>query len=135
MLAVVAVVLAPPFLAAHHPLAAMFVRSFFGRLCHQLPSRSFFIEGSPVAVCVRCLGIYCGAALAAWLRLRIGLARGICVSALLLNLFDVCAETLRWYGNVPLPRFCLGLWLGFGVGAVLLSASSLTLHDRRRGLR
>ena len=27
-------------------------------------SRSFMLEGSPVAVCVRCLGIYCGAALA-----------------------------------------------------------------------
>ncbi len=123
MLGLVLVALTPPFLAVHHPIAALVVRSFFGRLCHQLPGRSLFMEGSPVAVCVRCLGIYCGAALAAWISLKAETVRWLLASALLLNLLDVCAEKAHWYGNVPLSRLCLGVWLGFGIGAVLLSAA------------
>jgi Predicted membrane protein (DUF2085) len=34
-------------------------------LCHQRPERSFFLWGSQMPVCARCLGIYAGAALAA----------------------------------------------------------------------
>jgi hypothetical protein len=35
----------------------------FSALCHQLPSRSPVIDGVPLAVCDRCLGIYGGFAL------------------------------------------------------------------------
>ena len=34
-------------------------------VCHQLPDRSFHIGTAQLAVCARCAGIYCGAALAA----------------------------------------------------------------------
>src|SRR5262245_23640591 len=34
-------------------------------VCHQRPERSFFLWGSQMPVCARCLGIYAGAALAA----------------------------------------------------------------------
>jgi Predicted membrane protein (DUF2085) len=34
-------------------------------LCHQRPERSFFLWGSQMPVCARCLGIYAGAAIAA----------------------------------------------------------------------
>ena len=34
-------------------------------LCHQRPERSFFLWGSQMPVCARCMGIYAGAALAA----------------------------------------------------------------------
>ncbi len=111
--------LAPPLLAAGHPLAAMLLRSFFSRLCHQNPARSFTVEGSPVAVCVRCLGIYCGVALAAFLQFRRVFARRLMAVGLLLNLLDVAAETLHWQGDLPLPRFLLGVLLGVGAGAVL----------------
>jgi uncharacterized membrane protein len=111
--------LAPPFLAASHPLAAMLLRSFFSRLCHQNPARSFMVEGSPVAVCVRCLGIYCGVALAALLRLSTDSARRLLAIAVLLNLLDVAAESLHWQGDLPLPRFLFGMLLGMGAGAVL----------------
>ena len=104
-LAVLALALAPlaaPLLAATHPVATLLIRSFFSRVCHQDPARSFMIEGSPVAVCVRCLGIYLGTAMGALLRLRRTPAAGLLVVALLLNLFDVAAAMLHWHGNLTL---------------------------------
>jgi uncharacterized membrane protein len=122
-LAVLALALAPlaaPLLAASHPMATLFIRSFFSRLCHQDPARSFLIEGAPVAVCVRCLGIYCGAALATLHRLRKKPATRVLAAALLLNLLDVATGWMQWHGNLPLPRFFLGLLLGMGAGALVL---------------
>src|SRR5580704_17885965 len=111
--------LAAPLLAATHPVAALLIRNFFSRLCHQDPSRSFMLEGSPVAVCVRCLGIYWGAALAGILCLQ--KAPRLLGLAMLLNGLDVVTGLLHWHGNLPLVRFLLGLLLGIGVGAVLFS--------------
>ena len=118
--------LAAPLLVSSHPLIALLIRSFFSRLCHQDPSRSFMVEGSPVAVCVRCLGIYCGAALATLLGMGMAGARRLLAIALVLNLLDVATAMLLWHGNLPLLRFFLGLLLGTGAGAVLLSPLSLS---------
>ncbi len=121
-LAILAVALAPlaaPLLAASHPLAALLIRSFFSRLCHQDPTRSFLVGGSPVAVCVRCLGIYYGAAMGALLRVGRAPAARLLSIALLLNLLDVTSGALHWHGNLSAPRFLLGLLLGVGAGAVL----------------
>ncbi len=116
--------LAAPLLATGHPLVALVIRSFFSRLCHQDPGRSFMVDGSPIAVCVRCLGIYCGAALASLLGIGRVPARRLLAIALALNLLDVATASLHWHGNLPLPRFLLGLVLGVGTGAVLLSPLS-----------
>jgi uncharacterized membrane protein len=119
-LAILAVApLAAPLLAASHPLAALLIRNFFSRLCHEDPARSFLVEGSPVAVCVRCLGIYCGVALAAWLPRRRAFAGRLLAVALLINLLDVASGALHWHGNLPLVRLLFGLLLGTGAGAVL----------------
>jgi uncharacterized membrane protein len=109
-------------MAPSHPLIALLIRSFFSRLCHQDPTRCFLVQGSPVAVCVRCLGVYCGAAVATLLRLRKTRATHLLVLALalLLNLLDVAAGWMHWHGNLPLPRFFLGLLLGTGAGALIL---------------
>jgi uncharacterized membrane protein len=117
LLAVAAV--AAPLLAAGHPLAAMLIRSFFARVCHQQMARSFLIEGAPVAVCVRCLGIYCGAASGA--ATGVGGTRRALGVALLLNLLDVATAILHWHGSLPIPRFGLGLFLGWSAGALLVS--------------
>jgi uncharacterized membrane protein len=122
-LAILALAVAPlaaPLLAAGHPMASLLIRSFFSRLCHQDPARSFVLEGAPVAVCVRCLGVYCGAAVATLLRLRKTSATHLLALALLLNLLDVAAGWMHWHGNLPLPRFFLGLLLGTGAGALIL---------------
>jgi uncharacterized membrane protein len=42
-----------------HDLAGL-MYFFFKPTCHQLPERSFFIFGYPMAVCARCFGIYLG---------------------------------------------------------------------------
>jgi uncharacterized membrane protein len=128
--AMVGIALGAPLLTGSHPLAALALRDFFSGLCHQNPTRSFFIDQSPAAVCVRCLGIYCGIAMGAWLSAALftrvtiqqTLARRIFMGALLLNGIDAAAETLHLHGNLPLPRFLLGASLGLAAG-VLLSAS------------
>ena len=41
-------------------LVASLLHYAYGRICHQMPDRSFHIAGEPLAVCARCLGIYAG---------------------------------------------------------------------------
>jgi uncharacterized membrane protein len=116
--------IAAPLLAGSHPLAALLLRDFFSRLCHQNPARSFLVLGSPVAVCARCLGIYVGAALGIclrWGRNTVG-ANGWLAVALLLNGADVASEAGGWHSNWPMARFALGLLLGCAVGLVLTGA-------------
>ncbi len=115
--------LAAPLVARTHPLAALLIRDFFSRLCHQDPTCSFLLEGSPVAVCVRCLGIYFGVALATLRWLERPIAARLFSIAILLNLIDVATGTLHWHGNLPLPRFLLGLFLGLASGGVLFSST------------
>ena len=121
-----------PLLAATHPMTALLIRSFFSRLCHQDPARSFVLAGSPVAVCVRCLGIYCGAALGMFLRLRKASAFRFMAVALLLNLLDVGSGMLRWHGNMPMTRFWLGLLLGLAAGSILFSEGPSDWFKRLR---
>jgi uncharacterized membrane protein len=126
--------LAAPLLAASHPFAALLIRNFFSGLCHQDPSRSFVVDGAAVAVCVRCLGIYWGAAVGMVVRFR--RARWLLVLAVVLNLVDVASGVLHWHGNAPLVRFFLGLMLGVGVGAVLclwpVRLSTAEAHPREK---
>lgn len=44
----------------------------YANACHQIPERSFFLFGEPMAVCARCYGVYAGyaAGTAAWFLLR-----------------------------------------------------------------
>jgi uncharacterized membrane protein len=119
--------LAAPLVARTHPLAALLIRDFFSRLCHQDPTRSFLVEGSPVAVCVRCLGIYGGAALATLQRVEKLIAARLFAIAILLNLIDIATASLHLHGNLPLPRFLLGLFLGLATGLVLFSPAERTV--------
>ncbi|HTZ58299.1 MAG TPA: DUF2085 domain-containing protein [Acidobacteriaceae bacterium] len=121
-LSIVTIAVAPleaPLLAGSHPVAAWLIRSFFSRLCHQNPVRSFTLAGSPVAVCVRCLGIYLGVAMGTLLRVPRTTAIRCLAATLLLNLLDAGSGILAWHGNLPLTRFLLGLLLGAAAGAVL----------------
>jgi uncharacterized membrane protein len=57
-----AIVLAPVFAASTGMLkeAGEVLYVFFGRICHQMDTRSFYINGMPFGVCARCTAIYMG---------------------------------------------------------------------------
>jgi uncharacterized membrane protein len=54
------VIVAPLAAAAGHNDLAFAIYRAFAPFCHQLPERSYFIEGHKFAVCSRCTGIYAG---------------------------------------------------------------------------
>jgi uncharacterized membrane protein len=57
----VGMIVGAPVAAAHnHPSLARTIYTTFGPLCHQLPERSFFLDGHKLAVCARCSGLYGG---------------------------------------------------------------------------
>lgn len=49
-----------PYLRNRASGLSSFLYGCFSPICHQIPSRSFFVFGHPFAVCARCLGIYTG---------------------------------------------------------------------------
>jgi len=65
------------------------IYTFFGSICHQMPERSINLDGHPVAVCSRCLGVY------------FGLFAGFIICPLWRKIDDI----------EPLPRFWLFLSL------------------------
>jgi uncharacterized membrane protein len=54
------IVIAPMALAHGHNSAAFVLYKSFEKFCHQIPERSFYVDGHPLAVCARCTGIYFG---------------------------------------------------------------------------
>jgi uncharacterized membrane protein len=55
-----AAIVGAPYLRSRGFGGASFLYACFAPICHQIPSRSFFLRGFPLAVCARCLGIYAG---------------------------------------------------------------------------
>ncbi len=49
-----------PYLKSRDSGLNNFAYLIFAPICHQIPARSFFLFGHPLAVCGRCLGIYFG---------------------------------------------------------------------------
>ena len=65
-LVVVGLVVAAPFAQSHgHPEFASPVYKAFSFVCHQIPERSFHLNGRQLGVCSRCTGLYSGFAVAA----------------------------------------------------------------------
>ncbi|OLE50751.1 MAG: hypothetical protein AUG51_26745 [Acidobacteria bacterium 13_1_20CM_3_53_8] len=63
VLSVLALVfLAPVALAHGYSFLALSIYQGFRYVCHQIPERSFYVAGHPLAVCARCTGIYAGLA-------------------------------------------------------------------------
>ena len=70
----------------------------------QRPGRSRILFGTPAAVCVRCFGIYAGAAIGSLLRTNYGVAIRALGAGLALNCVDVASESFGIHGNMPLLR-------------------------------
>lgn len=87
--------------------------------CHQIPDRSFWLNGQPMAVCSRCLGIY-GGFLSGWLCLPLlDYAKGITLSArklagvaILINVADIVGNLMGFWENTLTTRLVLGVTVG-----------------------
>ncbi|MBM3295726.1 MAG: DUF2085 domain-containing protein [Candidatus Aminicenantes bacterium] len=56
----VGALLAAPYLWSKGERLALFIYACFSPVCHQIPERSLWLFGHPLAVCARCFGIYSG---------------------------------------------------------------------------
>ena len=113
------IIIAPVAAASGHDEIAHGIYGAFGMLCHQLPERSYFIEGHQLAVCSRCTGIYGGFTLTLLLFPLIGsLKRTVTPprSWLLLAavplLIDVAVNVFGFWHNTHTSRLLTGALLG-----------------------
>lgn len=116
----------PPFLG---PEAGGALRHAFALVCHQLPERSLHLDGAPVALCHRCLGIGAGFVLALLAMPlasagRLGaIARGAQARWLVLAALPAAVDwglgALGLWANTPMSRALTGAVFGAVAGAVL----------------
>lgn len=111
----------------------------FAMLCHQDPARSFWFNGSPMAVCTRCYGIYASLPLA-WLLIpfagrlieRINVWAGtMLLAAVGLNILDLLGNLLGFWENTPASRTLLGVAVGISVAA-FLGAEFFLSHQQNK---
>ncbi len=90
----------------------------FSASCQQQGSRSFWLEGYPMALCARCLGTYTGFFLFGlyWLLKPAFCSRRLFLILLVPGLGEKIPEFLGWPGSNEF-RFVAGLWLG---GSILV---------------
>jgi uncharacterized membrane protein len=88
-------------------LAIAFAYAIGSVVCHQLPDRSFFLDGRQLPVCARCTGLYvCGlAGVAGWLVVKS--ARG-------------------WRALIVPPRAALWIVMGAGVPTAISYVTGIT---------
>src|ERR1700759_4044801 len=105
-LAMVAMTISVAYFWTHNfPVLALALHRGFALICHQRPERSFWIFGTPLAVCARCLGIYAGAAAGLLLRPSRSLAMRLLIAAAAVNMLDAAAEFAGLHGNWMFVRF------------------------------
>lgn len=111
----VLIVAAPLLLASGHNSFALTIYEIFGNLCHQLPERSFHIEGHKFAVCSRCTGIYFGFALSVLLYPLARSLKRVDTPRLVWLLLATTPITVDWalgatglWANTHLSRFLTG---------------------------
>jgi uncharacterized membrane protein len=115
-----AIVAAPLAVSAARP-EGWFLYQAFAPFCHQQPQRSWHLQGYPLAVCARCVGVYSGLLLAALLGVRLP-ARTIAIALVLLGA-AWAAEFTGLAAASDRIRFVTGLALGCSAGAVVLAGS------------
>ena len=128
---VLVVVMLPPWVAEHWRILIMVA---FDPYCHQIAERSIQIDGIPLAVCHRCIGIYTGLFLGSWVMLA---TRQIKASApatvILLSLAPMAVDwgldVLGLVSNTPASRMITGL--AFGIVAGLLVVRGVALYAPR----
>ena len=139
-----ALILAPLLRVAGAPGVARPIYATFSLVCHQDPSRSFDVGGSPLACCHRCAAIY-GASAAAGLgfatvreRLRPRGPRMYEVAALLAPAaVDGTGGLLGWWNGVMPVRVATGALVGVAMVWLVypfLDAGFARIRERLEGL-
>lgn len=114
-------------------------KSMFSFVCHQQLFRSYSIQGVPLAVCSRCLGIYNG--------LFLGLAVFSNFPVFMNNfrhfvyrlffmitfilIFDGFGNLFDFWNTTNLIRTIIGLGWGIVIGMLLISALLIPRHTKR----
>lgn len=102
------------------PWQLQWQHQMFSDLCHQSAERSFWINGQPMAVCSRCIGIYAGFAFG-WILLPIlalstftqnwPMRKGA-LAVVILNFIDIIGNILSLWENTLVSRLVLGSAIG-----------------------
>lgn len=126
--AVVIVAMGGGLFSQDSPWYLQWQHQMFYNLCHQIPERSFWFNGQPMAVCSRCIGIYAGF-LGGWILLPVlsrtdlgdmkSVKKGI-LFVLLLNIFDIVGSVLGFWENTLVSRLALGILLGSSTALIFL---------------
>ena len=115
-----------PVLAAHSRVEAVALYAAFSPFCHQNVERCWHLLGEPLALCVRCLGFYWGAAMAG---IFIAFAsRRTFAAALTLCTASWALEAAGILSMPSLVRF--GVGAGLGLSALQVAISSLDGRER-----
>lgn len=145
--AVVALMLAAPLASSSgRGKLAHSVYEGFRVVCHQMPERSYYLSGHPLAVCARCAGLYFGFAagvlaypLARTLRRTDLPARGWLPLAALPTIIDFPLGVFGLWENTHLSRALtasvLGAAAAFYVVPGVIDAGQLLARRRGRTLR
>lgn len=134
---IAAILLPPVAAAAGDKWLAQGVYSFFGLICHQMPSRSFFIFGHQMGVCSRCFGVYSGLlagvlAYPLWRRIENTdpLPRFWLFAAMIPIGLDWSLTILGIWENTFTTRFVSGSILGIACATYILPAAVETVTVR-----
>lgn len=132
--AALALVFAPPFLAAAGWPYAELLRWLAHPVCHQLAERSFHFLAAPMAVCQRCTGIYVGFALGVALWPHLPRAARWLADHPRTLVFFLLPVGVDWaLDNTVVTRFATGAVAGFPAALPLLMAiDCLGAKQRRR---
>ncbi len=104
----------------------------FADFCHQDPARSLWLNGQPMAVCSRCIGIYASFG-AGWVllpafsiigRKLVKRQKTIILAVIAVNLLDIVGNFFGFWQNTLYSRLALGGLLGLSV--VMLFVNEFT---------
>jgi uncharacterized membrane protein len=136
------IVLPPLFLANGLGNISSPIYYFFSHICHQIPERSFHVEGHQFAVCSRCFGVY------------FGLLLGLTIYPLWRSIDDIEPLPRMWlfasmipiaidwsltvfgiWENTHLSRFVTGLILGVACATYIVPALVEIIRNLRKPAR
>ena len=122
-------------------LGLAFIYAMGSVICHQLPDRSFFINGQQLPVCARCTGLYlsAGAGVCVWLVVKVARGwrpvtvpprRALAVLAITAvpTVVSFASGVLGVWDGSNVTRAMLAVPLGLTAGAIVAAVSAKDLR-------